>query len=232
MLALGPGLQQRGEGVVHDGWAVQVSDRVPRTDRRRAPAVRAALAGDWKRRTRTSPASRWSPGDARGREGSVEGGDPRQRSRSSFIEGELLYAMKGEVPDRRRLRDSARRCRGEARGRRTSASSRTARWCTRACRRRRSSRRMGSRRRWWICARSGRSMWRRSCDRCAKTNRAVYVEEGWALCRHRRARSSATIQEEAFDDLDAPVLRVYAGGRADAVREGAGEARRSPRPTA
>src|SRR3954466_4890283 len=40
-----------------------------------------------------------------------------------------------------------------------------------------------------------------------KTNRAVYLEEGWAF-----AGIAATIvmmiQEEAFDDLDAPVLRV------------------------
>jgi pyruvate dehydrogenase E1 component beta subunit len=41
----------------------------------------------------------------------------------------------------------------------------------------------------------------------AKTNRAVYVEEGWSVCGVG-AYVSATIMEEAFDHLDAPVLRV------------------------
>jgi len=40
-----------------------------------------------------------------------------------------------------------------------------------------------------------------------KTNRAVYLEEGWAFAGIG-AQVAATIQEEAFDDLDAPVLRV------------------------
>jgi pyruvate dehydrogenase E1 component beta subunit len=42
----------------------------------------------------------------------------------------------------------------------------------------------------------------------AKTNRAVYVEEGWS---HAGIGASivATLQEEAFDDLDAPILRVH-----------------------
>lgn len=40
-----------------------------------------------------------------------------------------------------------------------------------------------------------------------KTNRAVYLEEGWAFSGIG-AQVAATIQEEAFDDLDAPILRV------------------------
>ena len=40
-----------------------------------------------------------------------------------------------------------------------------------------------------------------------KTNRAVYVEEGWPYAGVG-AQIVATIQEEAFDDLDAPILRV------------------------
>jgi pyruvate dehydrogenase E1 component beta subunit len=40
-----------------------------------------------------------------------------------------------------------------------------------------------------------------------KTNRAVYLEEGWPYLGVG-AQIAATIQEEAFDDLDAPVLRV------------------------
>jgi pyruvate dehydrogenase E1 component beta subunit len=44
-----------------------------------------------------------------------------------------------------------------------------------------------------------------------KTNRAVYLEEGWGFVGVG-AQIVATIQEEAFDHLDAPVLRV---GQAD-----------------
>jgi pyruvate dehydrogenase E1 component beta subunit len=40
-----------------------------------------------------------------------------------------------------------------------------------------------------------------------KTNRAVYLEEGWPYVGVG-AQIAATIQEEAFDHLDAPVLRV------------------------
>jgi pyruvate dehydrogenase E1 component beta subunit len=40
-----------------------------------------------------------------------------------------------------------------------------------------------------------------------KTNRAVYVEEGWPFAGVG-AQIASIIQEEAFDDLDAPVLRV------------------------
>jgi pyruvate dehydrogenase E1 component beta subunit len=40
-----------------------------------------------------------------------------------------------------------------------------------------------------------------------KTNRAIYLEEGWPYAGIG-AQIAATIQEEAFDHLDAPVLRV------------------------
>lgn len=42
----------------------------------------------------------------------------------------------------------------------------------------------------------------------AKTNRAVYVEEGWSYAGIG-ASIVATLHEEAFDDLDAPILRVF-----------------------
>jgi pyruvate dehydrogenase E1 component beta subunit len=41
----------------------------------------------------------------------------------------------------------------------------------------------------------------------AKTNRVVYLEEGWPFVGIG-AQVISMIQEEAFDDLDAPVLRV------------------------
>jgi pyruvate dehydrogenase E1 component beta subunit len=40
-----------------------------------------------------------------------------------------------------------------------------------------------------------------------KTNRCVTIEEGWAQCGVG-AEISARIMEQAFDYLDAPVLRV------------------------
>ncbi len=42
----------------------------------------------------------------------------------------------------------------------------------------------------------------------AKTNRVVYVEEGWAFAGIG-SQIVDIIQSEAFDDLDAPVLRVF-----------------------
>ncbi|MGH7459628.1 MAG: pyruvate dehydrogenase complex E1 component subunit beta [Longimicrobiales bacterium] len=42
----------------------------------------------------------------------------------------------------------------------------------------------------------------------AKTNRAVYLEEGWTYAGIG-ATIVATVQEESFDDLDAPILRVH-----------------------
>lgn len=41
----------------------------------------------------------------------------------------------------------------------------------------------------------------------ARTNRAVYLEEGWPFAGVG-AQVASLIQEEAFDDLDAPVVRV------------------------
>jgi pyruvate dehydrogenase E1 component beta subunit len=41
----------------------------------------------------------------------------------------------------------------------------------------------------------------------AKTNRVVLVEEGWPYSGIT-ATVAAIIQEEAFDELDAPILRV------------------------
>jgi pyruvate dehydrogenase E1 component beta subunit len=41
-----------------------------------------------------------------------------------------------------------------------------------------------------------------------KTNRAVVLEEGWAVCGIG-AQVADFIQRECFDDLDAPVYRVH-----------------------
>jgi pyruvate dehydrogenase E1 component beta subunit len=42
----------------------------------------------------------------------------------------------------------------------------------------------------------------------AKTNRVVVVEEGWEVCG-MGAQIADVIQRECFDDLDAPILRVH-----------------------
>ncbi len=61
-----------------------------------------------------------------------------------------------------------------------------------------------------------------------KTNRCVVVEEGWPFASIGAAVVDG-IQREAFDDLDAPVLRVIRRRRADAVQPPAREARQAGR---
>jgi pyruvate dehydrogenase E1 component beta subunit len=46
------------------------------------------------------------------------------------------------------------------------------------------------------------------CDSVRKTNRAVVVEEGWEVCG-MGAQVADYVQRDCFDDLDAPVLRVH-----------------------
>ena len=65
-------------------------------------------------------------------------------------------------------------------------------------------------------------------DSVRKTNRAVYLEEGWAFAGVG-SQIVATIQEEAFDDLDAPVLRV---GQADVPIPYAKDMERAAKPSA
>ena len=65
-------------------------------------------------------------------------------------------------------------------------------------------------------------------DSVRKTNRAVYLEEGWAFAGVG-SQIVAMIQEEAFDDLDAPVLRV---GQADVPMPYAKDMERAAKPSA
>ena len=46
------------------------------------------------------------------------------------------------------------------------------------------------------------------CESVRKTNRAVVVEEGWEVCGIG-AQIADYVQRDCFDDLDAPVLRVH-----------------------
>ena len=61
-----------------------------------------------------------------------------------------------------------------------------------------------------------------------KTGRCVTVEEGWAQSGVG-AEVMARIMEQAFDCLDAPVVRVSGQGRADALRGQSREARAAQR---
>ena len=65
-------------------------------------------------------------------------------------------------------------------------------------------------------------------DSVRRTNRAVYLEEGWAFAGVG-SQIVAMIQEEAFDDLDAPVLRV---GQADVPIPYAKDMERAAKPSA
>ena len=71
------------------------------------------------------------------------------------------------------------------------------------------SSRTGSRSRSSICAACGRWTARRSAPRSARPARAVVLEDDW-LTYGIGAEIAATIQEGAFDYLDAPVRRVAA----------------------
>ncbi len=123
-----------------------------------------------------------------------------------FIEGEMLYNTKGEVPegehvvplgmadvkregsgrdDHLPLQDRV----GRAQGRRSSWPRRG--WMPRS----------------WTCAPSVRWTPRRSSTSVAKTHRCVVVEEGWPFAGVG-AQVVDSIQREAFDELDAPMLRV------------------------
>ena len=176
-------------------------------ERRRAAARRAALAGVRELATPTSPASRSScparrptpRGCSRARSGTT--------TRSSFIEGEMLYNLKGEVPDGEHVvplgKADVKRAGGDVTiichsqdGERRAQGRRAAREAR------------GSTPRWWTSAPSGRSTSRRCSTsvgqdppRASSSRRAGrscgvgaqvvdYIQRE-ALRRARRARSSA-----------------------------------------
>ena len=123
-----------------------------------------------------------------------------------FIEGEMLYNTKGEVPDGEYViplgKADVKREGGDVTDHlpledgRASRSRPPSSWRAR-----------GSRRRWSTCARSARWTPRRSSHSVAKTHRAVVAEEGWPFAGVG-AQVVDIIQRDVFDELDAPVLRV------------------------
>ena len=58
-----------------------------------------------------------------------------------------------------------------------------------------------------ICARCGPWIPRPIVESVRKTNRIVAVEEGWPVCGIC-SEIAAVLMEQAFDDLDAPMVRV------------------------
>ncbi len=123
-----------------------------------------------------------------------------------FIEGEMLYNTKGEVPEGEHLVPH-RQGRREARGHATSPSSATPRRSAWRSRPRSSSRPRASRPRSSTSGPSGRSTSETILASVAKTHRCVVAEEGWPFAGVG-AQVVDVIQREAFDELDAPVVRV------------------------
>ena len=123
-----------------------------------------------------------------------------------FIEGEMLYNIKGEVPEGEHIvplgKADVKRA-GQRRHDHLPLEDGGA-WRSRPPS---SSRPRRSTPRWWTCAPSARWTPRRSCASVARTHRCVVAEEGWPFAGVG-AQVVDTIQREAFDELDAPILRV------------------------
>ena len=124
-----------------------------------------------------------------------------------FIEHEYLYGQRGEVPDSDGSHRALRQGRGQARGRRHHAGRGLAHGADRRAGRRRAGRGARHRGRGHRPAHAAPAGPRHDPRLGRKTNRCVIVEEGWP---HGGvgANLAALIQEQAFDDLDAPVGRV------------------------
>jgi len=144
-----------------------------------------------------------TPADAKGLlKASIRDNDP-----VAFFEGELLYAMKGEVPDDNDFVIPLGVAEVKREGTDVSiiTHGKMINLCLQAANQ---------------LAKEGvnaevldlRSLRPLDVDAImasvAKTNRAVYVEEGWPFAGIG-AQIVSMINDEAFDDLDAPVLRVF-----------------------
>ena len=189
------------------GGQFGMPDRVPRARRRRAAARRAALAGVRELATRTSPGSRSSRPARRPTPRGCSRARSATTTRWSFIEGEMLYNTKGEVPDGR-VRHSDRQGRGEARRRRRHDHLPLED---------RGARAQGRR-----AARGGghRGRGRRPAHHPPAGRRGDLDVGGEDQPRRGRSRKAGpspasarrwwtTSSAKCFDDLDAPVLRVH-----------------------
>ena len=183
------------------GGQFKVPDRLPRTGRRGAPARRAAQPGAGVvLRARPRPEGRHARPTRR-----TPRACSRARSatttRSCFIEGEMLYGDKGEVPDGR-IHDPARRRRDQARGHRLHHHRLVEDGQGRA-RGGRGARGRGDRGR-GVDLRTLRPLDEELIVQSVKkTGRCVIVEEGWPF-DGVGAEIAYRIQRRCFDDLDAP----------------------------
>ncbi len=142
-----------------------------------------------------------TPADAKGLlKAAIRDNDP-----VVFMEGELLYNIRGEVPEGEHLVPlglaDLKRAGDDVsiitHGKMVHVALQAATSLAETVSKRTS----------WISGPSGPWMWRRSSRRSGRPTGPCIVEEGWPYAGIG-AQIAATIQEEAFDDLDAPVLRV------------------------
>ena len=126
------------------------------------------------------------PVDAVRREGPVQGGRARRQPRRDLRAQDQLPQGQG-AGARRRLRDSARRRRREARRAATSRSSRRAAWCRRRSPARSCSKRSASTSKSSIRARCGRSTRRRSSTRSRRRRAASSWTRGTGATACRRS---------------------------------------------
>ena len=202
-----PDRQQRRQHALHVGRPVRRADRVPgqssgmagclaATHSHRLEAWYAHIPG----LTVVMPAT---PADAKGMlKSAIRSDDP-----VIFIEHEVLYGDKGEVPDGPDHLVPI----GKAEIKR-AGSDVTLITYSRSLKATMAAAETSGRRRGWTprsstSGRSARSTSIRSWNRSRKTHRAVIVEEDWPYCG-LGAGISDRIMQKAFDELDAPIRRV------------------------
>ena len=139
-----------------------------------------------------------------------------------FMEGEMLYNVKGEVPEGEHSFRLAEPRSSEPAS--TSPSSVTPRPSRSRSRRPSSWKPRASRPRSSISARSARSTSKGYSTSVGRTHRAVVAEEGWRFAGVG-AQVVDEIQQNIFDELDAPILRVTGRRCPDALQQASGKSR-------
>ena len=117
-----------------------------------------------------------------------------------FLEGEMLYNIKGEVPDERYLTPI-----GKARTHREGEDVSVITWGAMVYTAEEAAKQVDAS----VDLRTVRPMdYEAIRTSVQKTNRAVVLEEGWEIAGIG-AQVVDFVQRECFDDLDAPVIRVH-----------------------
>ena len=206
LLALDQVRQRRRQDALHVGRPVQHPDRLPRPERRGAAALARSTRRRWSRGSRTFPGLKvvapGTPYDAKGLLKSAI----RDDNPVCFLEGEMLYNTKGEVPDeeyiipigKADLKREGEHCSIITHGKMVLVAMQAPiSWRRKA---------------FSIDVVDLRTVRPMDVEAIAasvnKTNRAVVLEEGWEICGVG-AQVVDYIQRECFDNLDAPVVRVH-----------------------